>query len=384
MVFFRRGALAPDQIALLVLAIVGFALAALFIFGVLKNENLNERELCGLSILERATVPGIVENLIPLNCFTEKVCITPKKNIFKKIGSSGKSACKQFAGETNVRDVAVIVDNNPEHQKESANIIQREVANSMFDCWKMTGAGKLDLWTSAGTDLPSKLLEEAAGSIDLKVSEIEPRCLVCSRVSISEEFYKENKLIDDAILKKIDYNLFMSREKVPGSSLTYIQAFTDESVGTGYSAIPKGDNTDISNLANKPIGSSQIAIVFTQIKVPNVESTDQFWNTFRSGAIMGGLAAISSPGKKAALLLPGPGWVKALFQIVSIGAVATTLAYDSGITTIENQALSAATCGNFESKISGGEQRGCSLVKLMNWDVEGINDLCIGGIEGNP
>ncbi len=384
MVFFKRGALAPDQIALLILAIVGFALAALFIFGVFKNENLSERELCGLSILERATVPGIVENLIPLNCFTEKICITPKKGLFKKIGSSGKSACKQFAGEKNVRDVEVVVDNNPVHQKETAEIIQREVANVMFDCWKMTGTGKLDIWTTAGTDVSEEIIEGALEKIDLMALKIQPRCIICSRIAISDDFYKENKLIDEAILKKIDYNAFMSKEKVPGSSLTYLQSFTDESVGTGYSTIPREDNENLPNSLDKPKGSSQIAVVFTQIKVPNVKPEDQFWRTFKSGVIMGGLTAISGPGKIASYLAPGPGWFKAVFKVVSIGAVSTVLAYNAEATTIKNQALSAVTCGNFESKISGGEQKGCSLVKLMNWDVAEINDLCVGGIEGNP
>jgi hypothetical protein len=440
----RRGALAPDQIALLILAIAGFALVALFLFGVFDNEDLSERELCKLSVLSRATVPGVVEDAVPLNCYTEKICITAKKGFFKKTGEffsrpqaatgiSEKSACKQFAGEENIRDIEVVVDNNPINQKKSAKIIQGEVANAMYDCWTMTGQGKLDIWTtSEGKDFGEKIVETGLEGLNLIETTVEPRCIVCSRVAFSDYFYQEDKKVQGAILKQVDYNLYLSREKVPGSSLTYIQTFTDESVGSGYGAInlqetliPYIGRNDLTaeefsrvkeiltqvkdSIAGaddrKPLEellksdenikkflqgfdkqssapSSQIAIVFTQIKVPNIKPNDAYWNAFGSGAVVGVLGAISGPGKIASLLIPGPGWVKALFKIGSIGAISLNLAINAEETTIKNQALSAATCGSFESKLAG-DQKGCSLVKLMDWSVEGINNLCQGGIEGN-
>lgn len=446
MMFTKRGALAPDQIAMLILAVVGFALVALFLFGVFDNEDLTDRELCRLSILSRATVPGVLEDKVPLNCYTEKICITARKGFFKKIGerfsnpqaaigASEKSACKQFAGEDNVRDVEVVVDKNPNNQKESLKIIQSEVANAMFDCWAMTGQGKLDIWTTdSSKSFEGQLADKALSEVNLKQVSVEPKCIVCSRLAFSDYLYEENKKLKDetqvGLLDQIDYNLYLSREKVPGSSLTYLQTFTDESVGSGYGAITaqekltkyagrtlsseelsevKGILTDIKNANPSDIGninellanddklknflnglekqstsaSSQIAIVFTQIKISNIDPNDAYWNAFNSGAVVGGLAAVSGPGKIASFFIPGPGWLKAVFKLGAIGATSLNLASSAEETVVKNQALSTATCGNFESKVPGGEQRGCSLVKLMDWSVDGINNLCSGGIDGN-
>lgn len=102
----KIGELSSQQIVLIVLAILGFVIASMFVFGVFGNNDLTERDLCKLSIVSRATVPGILEQAVPLNCYTEKVCITLDKGGFLGIGAKDNS-CKQFAGEENVRNVEV-------------------------------------------------------------------------------------------------------------------------------------------------------------------------------------------------------------------------------------------------------------------------------------
>ncbi len=434
MVFFKRGALAPDQIALLILAVVGFALAAMFLFGVFENKELSERELCRLSILSKTTISGVVQTNTPLNCFTEKICLTPKKNFLNKLGDSEKSSCKQFAGETNIREVEVGIDDNPVHQKESANIIQREVANAMFDCWAMTGQGKMDIWgTGGGIDLKGGV-SGIFKTLGLTTGTIAPHCLVCSRVAFSDDFFEgkdiENK---NAVLSRMDFNSFFSREKVPGSSLTYLQTFTDESVGSGLmnnpvfkdnvftkaygrkdltdgeiDEIKKYLRTDAEKIKDEdikkntleeldestnqeiisyfdsrplPIDSKQIAIVFTQIKVSNVDPNDVFWLTAGKGAIAGvGLAGTTN---SVVSLMPFGKIAKVITEIVAAGAIITSMSFKAKMVTQENQAVSALSCGSLQSSNKEDNVQGCSFVKLMDWSANNLNTLCSGGIEGN-
>ena len=356
-----------------------------------------------------------------MNCFTEKVCITADKGGFLGIGGKDNS-CKQFAGEGNVRTVEVKLA----EREKTLETIQREVANSMFDCWMMTGQGKMDIFEKySSSDIVGKVAEASLSYAKLNLQDIKTQCIVCSRVAFSDALIDADK---DRILSDIDYNDFMSREKVPGSSLTYFKAFTDEGVGAGYGAI-KGNEEKLSKyygqssfsqsevgeikiILNEQLGTSiteddknsidllsqddlikyfaepskskgrQIAIVFAQIKVPSLVPEDQYWNSLRNGAIIGGLGLVGRPGKIVSLLIPGAGWFKALTLVAGVGVTSLNLAFGAEETVRKNQALSAATCGTFESKIEG-EQKGCSLVKLVNWDIDTINNLCTGGIEGN-
>jgi len=422
----KKGAILSSELVVMISVILGAIFVALWFFGFFDNGSLTERETCGLSILSRATVPSVVQQGIPLSCFTEKVCITTKEGF---LGIGGKdNECEQFSGDENVRTVYVKVDGGIGDVK-AVDTIQREVANAMFDCWIMAGQGKLDIFNNyKSKDAIGLLGESALEYTNFKIPEINTNCIVCSRVAFSDSLIEADK---NGFLDDIDYNAFMSREKVPGSSLTYFQAFTDESVGSGYGSIGGSeslskyfgktelDDSDIADIKNilelqfrnqpeqlkevnkmfedeskveqklisylsnlsKPVSSDQIAVVFTQIKVPAKAAETQYWDTFQNGVILGGVAAISGPGKIASYLLPGPGWLKLLYKIGTIGAVSYNLASDAEKTTEGNQALAAATCGDFQSTI-GQDEKGCSLVKLVNWNANTINSLC-ADIEGN-
>ncbi|MEK6909050.1 MAG: hypothetical protein AABX23_03300 [Nanoarchaeota archaeon] len=422
----KKGDLVSSQLALIIATIVGFAILAFALFQVFENRDLSERDLCRLSIISRATVPSVVQQAIPLNCHTEKICITVNEGFFDSFTIFGnqKSDCKQFAGEKNVADIKVKMSSDIGEQTQTLETIQRKVANAMFDCWYMTGQGKMDIFTQSsnyGKDIEDILANTATETLGLAIPKIKPACVICSRVAFSDKLIEADKQLKQlGILKQINYNTYMSREKVPRSSLTYFQAFTDPSAGTGYSSIGdteglsqyfgKTDLTPeefanakavlleqfknqpvekaeiekmlepklVSYLANlkKATSSNQIAIVFSQIKVPSIKEDDAFWNTLQNGAILGGITALSGPGKIASFLIPGPGWYKALFTIAAVGGTSLSLASDASSAVSANQALSAATCGKFESTLSETEKKGCSLVKLMNWDVNSINGIC--------
>lgn len=359
----KRGELTSTQIVTIILALVGFALVGLALYSIFEDDSLTNRDICRLSILSRATVPALGQQLVPLNCQTEKICITV----------DGKNNdCKQFAGEKNVRKVEVKVDGGL-NDARAIETIQREVANAMYDCWLMTGQGKLDIFPPGNSDGSTwSFVEQITAEMDLNSVSVKPSCIVCSRLAFSDALYESDKQFN--FLKDIDYNNFMSTQVVPGTTRTYTSVFTGES-GTGYASIAQEESLGEKPKGfNEPKGSSHFAVVFAQIKVSGEEPKDQFWNTLKAGGIVGGVAAVSSPGSILSVPLT-------IIKILTVGAISTNLAFNAESTTSENQAISAATCGNFESTIEG--QKGCSLVKLMDWNVNEVNSLCSGGIEGN-
>ena len=84
-----------------------------------------------MSVLERTSVPGVLEKYIPLNCPTEKICLT-----------SGED-CPQFAGFKEIRKEKL-----PSDEEEAAQEISEEIAEAMYSCWLNMGEGKLDLFSS--------------------------------------------------------------------------------------------------------------------------------------------------------------------------------------------------------------------------------------------
>ncbi len=414
----RKGELTSTQVVTIILAIIGFVLVGLGLYTIFEDDTLTNRDLCRLSILSRATVPSAGQQFVPLNCQTEKICITVDDGAI--FGFGGKdTSCKQFAGEKNIRTVEVKVSENQIKNDKAVDTIQREVANAMYDCWLMTGQGKLDIFPPGdGTSTPAvEFLKQLGAGVDLNVVTVKPSCIVCSRVAFSDALYEADKKFN--FLKDINLNNFLETQRVPGTEKSYNFMFTGEE-GTGYGSIAQDEGIsayigkttltekeyqDFKNLVTntkfvmtpeqralyeeavktkasaevylgkfkRPTASNQLSIIFAQIKVSGETSKDAFWNAMTTGGIAGGVAAISSPG--SVLSLP-----VGILKVLGFGAVATTLAYSAEANTIANHALSATTCGQFESTDAG--QKGCSLVKLMNWDAKNVNSLCYN-IEGN-
>ncbi|MEK6894616.1 MAG: hypothetical protein AABX10_04085 [Nanoarchaeota archaeon] len=368
----RKGELTSTQVITIILAIIGFVLVGLGLYTIFEDDSLTNRDLCRLSILSRATVPSAGQQFVPLNCQTEKVCITVDDGAI--LGFGGKdTSCKQFAGEKNIRTVEVKVSQNALVNDKAVDTIQREVANAMYDCWIMTGQGKLDIFPPGdGTSTPAtEFLKQLTAGVDLNVVPVKPSCVVCSRVAFSDALYESDK--EFKFLKYIDFNRFLeSQQPVPGTEKSYTSIFTGEE-GTGYGSIAESESTGTKPIGYSVTSSNQIAVVFAQIKVSGETESSAFWNAMITGGIAGGIAAISSPGS----VLPLP---VGILKVLGVGAVATTLAYSAEANTNANHALSATTCKQFESTMAG--QKGCSLVRLMSWDAKNVNSLCYN-IEGN-
>ena len=364
----KIGELTSTQIVMIVIALVGFLVVALFFVGIWElHEETTGKELCKLSILERAKAPA-GKAIFPLECTTEKICITGNK----------KEGCKQFAGEE-VRNVII----NLNDVEKSAKKIEEEIAYAIYSCWAMTGEGKLDiLGEESVVDYTTKWL-----GLDVFGSGVsKPSCIVCSRIAIGEDV----KTNENNILGKVNVNKYLSKTKVPGSSQTYLELFTDGGVRnlpvvseTNTEAQQNLDNVNEDLGIQDSNGSDQLAIVFSQMLW---KEKDEFKNAMMAGGIVTGASVIIG----IALIGTGVGAVVGVAVIakgVLIGAAAGgVVGLSAGISTkfeqSQNQILTAGHCGKIEGASNDG-QMGCSFVKTIGWDVEVVNKLCPGGIEGN-
>ncbi|MDP4039381.1 MAG: hypothetical protein Q8P57_02270 [Candidatus Pacearchaeota archaeon] len=371
----RKGeGLSARAIILLVLTIAGFLIAAMFLLLHLNQDDLTRQELCHLSIVERATAPGLAEKAIPLQCFTEKICITTDKN----------EECKKFSGEEKVR---IVVVDMPESKTEKGYLakknavvktIEEESANAMYDCWRMTGQGKLDVFkgSSSGATGTVQDILGVLGS-DIKIDIKQPKCIVCSRLALSEDLIEKDGKIrgigTDRILDSVDVNGYLESQTVPGSTLTYLQTFTDEGVRS-YAGINRVDESTnpqgkISESAN------QIAMIFMQIKTEENPSAVGEEAALSAGIAIGGGGLMTGLGRKIISSHPFVSFLAAT------GAVGGAYLYSSGVAS-DNQAISTAVCGEYLND-ENDAKLGCSLVKPIKWDAGLVNDLCPGGTEGN-
>ncbi|MCH7567871.1 MAG: hypothetical protein IIA87_00445 [Nanoarchaeota archaeon] len=341
--FSKKGELTSTQIIGIVLAIAGFIVVLIFLAIIFKDKGETNRELCLLSVITRATAPDVLQYKIPLKCTTDKICMTSK--LF-----GGK--CKQFAGEENVRVVKL-----KGNVKEKARIIERESANAMFDCWSMMGEGKVDLFHN----LPEKFIGSSG----------EPTCVICSRVAVSDD-------VDELILKEVDLGEYLRKNQVPGSSLTYLQTFTDRSVNAYASE--EGVNFESPNEKNKApkeirgLSDNQIAFVFSQVKTEKVGDV----LTSLGGAVVGTAFVIPGNLKIARALFLGP---QAIVTVLVVGGVAAAVGFNA----YSGRTAAAGYCGNFVSNVEEGKVRsGCSLVQAVNYNVQDINALCPSNVQGSP
>lgn len=363
----KKGQIAPTTIVSIILVIGALILGLLFYFGIFGNKDLEQRDLCRLSILSRATLPGVTQQAVPLNCRTDKICITTGKSAFSIFGDK-KSDCEQFAGEKNVRDVSIDVSNPTKAREE----IEKLYADTMYNCWLMTGQGKLDVFRGTTDGAGTTALATLAGiatNLDKLIIEVKPQCIVCSRLAISNELVGNDSL---SVLSGLNFNKYLATEKVPdGSGLTYLQKFTDESVN-GFA--PASDVDLSSSRNNTGLLSRQLAIIFMQIKFEGNSTEIGKEAALLTGTTIAGAVFTSPVGK----VVPGGTIGGAVLTLAGAG-----FAYLAAENIVEsNQGVTLAACNKYQEDKEKA-LAGCSLIKPVKWDVKEVNSLCFGGIEGN-
>ena len=355
----KKGDISAATVVGIVIAIVGFAIVLLFYSALKEGSGVNaQREVCRLSVLTRATEQSITgTSAIPIKCTTEKVCLT--------YGDK----CKQFAGEENVRTVKL-----PGDDGKAAEVIEMESANAMFDCWSMIGEGKFDLFNQKAVQ---EFALNAAGST----------CVICSRVAIAPDVEAKREM-----LRRVNINEYMKENNVPGSSLTYLQAFVGDKGINAYAkskiefdekdSLKESDNLVVNEKILLERDGSEKAFVFMQIKAP--EFKDSILNSLKLlGATAAGSTFVAPVTTfKTAAKLANP---YVLAGTVVIAAGFAGYLYTNVLESQENfeQLVSAGYCGEIESTDKSENRFACSTVQGLDYDVGTINKLC-GSIQGYP
>lgn len=358
----KKGEVSSYQIVVLVLAVIGFVIILAVIYGIYENK-YSDKEICHLSVWGRATSPGIASGYIPLKCSASKVCITDPSE--KEWGECES----RFGPDSGAQVIKLSGDARAKAQK-----IEEISANAMYDCWDMMGRGKLSLFT---TNMNA-----------IGYSPVESSCVVCSRVAVDESVRAEDmkdkngEVTKQGVLDKVDINKYLQENLVPGSSLTYSQAF-----GTSSRTFAKAEDGLFSDVKveDKATGSlesnkdhREIAFVFMQIDT--IKEFEAIKNqlgvagtaaafTFSTPIVRGTAWSVVTAGAKnpyawLALVIAGVG---------SMGYGEYTAAQG------REMAAGPGYCGSFTSQVDA--KQGCSVVKALDWDASSINYLC-KNIEG--
>jgi hypothetical protein len=349
------------------LTIIIIILAAIPVFVIVSKliiggEDAAEKDICQLSVLTKATTPEALQSQIPLDCRTQKICLSyDDRSFVEKIPLVGKrkESCSQFAGIENYVTIDL-----PKDFDEAAEVINEVTANALYDCWNMMGEGKLDLFGTVSSWL-------GFGGDPM------PTCVVCSRVALAQNVPVE-------IRNKVDVNKYMKDNLVPLSDITYLQYFAGDNRPSSYAPVDiqnfsnliKDKGTIIDDSMIKP--SDELAIVFMQVK-----TADSITDVVKNIGLVGGVG-IAVAG---AFILPA---LPAVALVASAGTIATGLgvgllsgavitggaATIGGFNTYFGQLAAIGYCGKFASK-NGDGKLGCSILRAVDYSDKSINAFCI-------
>lgn len=326
----KKGELTSAQIIGIILLIMGFVIILIFTLTILDLKTYSTDELCRLSILSRATSPKSTQELIPLKCTTKKICIT------------GGSDCEDYKGEKNVADSIKVAPSG----EQTKTKIEETVANEMYDCWKMVGEGKLDLFGGN----PSHFL--ALDSLGMK----ESTCIICARIKAKD--------ISPDTLNSVNLNDYLESAQVKdGTGDTYLEKFTNHQLRS----YPKEFEDKFTDNAKEE--ADEIAIIFMQINTEKDELTAGLDTGLTSAAFVFGTGAYSIP--KLSLIVP----LAKLTALVGLGTGGV-----AAFQTWRSRNLAAGYCGELTS--AKESRNGCSVITTFNYDhPEALAQYC-GTIEG--
>lgn len=326
----KKGELMTSQIVGFILLIISFIIVLWIYFQIAFPEQI-DRTTCHESVVLRATLGAVTPldigtKFTPLQCKTEKICIG--------------GDCKEFEGAKNVLNIkAKDIDDDRD--------VEKVIAQEMVDCWTMMGAGKVAVFT---TDIPAQY----------HLSKLASTCVVCSRIAISDNIDK--KIVDE--VNPMDY---MFNHKVPGEEVSYYEFFSGDSSGA----------TIQEDIMKEQIGSEknapEVAVVFMQA----LAADDDVWSivkkdvtTILIGGVgigqMGGGFVLTSAAKVIGTKVLG---VAAIVGGVAVGGMQTYYVF-------KNRDIIAGYCGD----VSLGETKGCSVVRVIPYDVENLKNYC-GNLE---
>lgn len=362
-----------SEIVIWVIVVLGFVMVLYFLLFGLDLGGMSDDELCKLSILTRASAPTEAQGIVPLNCNTKKICLT---------GKDGGKCEKEFAGEKNVKIIKL-----PNDDAKATKQIEEETANAFYDCWKMSGKGRLDLFGGYAV----------SRGLDNKL----PVCIICSRVAIDDKYRTKHA----KVIEMVDVHGYIDKTIIPKQKITYSEAFAPNQRFGSYANTEvinalsgKGDklkDIEVRGLnepgtaitqtlgTGTPKDVNEIAIIFSQIRPQNFGDA---WTNVHKDIL--GISAGVGFLMPATVYAAGKWVFKAAGAKIIFGlALATEVAGSLYIAhnVYEGKQVAAGYCGEFVSNVDKTKvsNEGCSLISTMPYDADFINKLC-PQIEGWP
>ncbi len=291
----KKAAIVQYTLITIIILLASAAIVLLFLKAFPFSETI-DKEACRTSVALRneAYLRGenILPEIVPLKCKTEEITITT----------------------------------------ENEELIKRNLANAMYDCWWMMGEGKMQpfaesTWRNFGF--------EGAQSA----------CVICSTI----EFDKGSKN------KKIDLLPYLVTSKIPLKDITYFEYFTD-----------KADKGLATQLTTTSIDTNKVyTVVFMGVRGKS------FWDVLKADAgalgLTAGATAFVAGGKGISKLIgvvskiPVAGWI--VTGVVVVGTLAT-------------QAIITANSNAYVAQRCDGEWEGCYQIILSELTPEQINSVC--------
>jgi hypothetical protein len=193
----KKGDMTIGTLITIIVLLIGFAIVLYFIYQILFNQQV-DREACHQSIIFRATLPafGGISEAVNLKCKTEKICITS--------GLIGGS-CPDFSGSSGITKVRV----------SNIEDIERTIAQSIADCWSMTGEGKVDLfsqWIATNYGFGS----------------VYPSCIICTRIAFDSVSLNKTGLTPQK-LQTMNVNQYMLTHAMPNKQISYYEFMVGKS-----------------------------------------------------------------------------------------------------------------------------------------------------------
>jgi len=349
----KKGAMSVSFIIGLVIVLFGFAVLLFFYYQIAQGFNV-DREVCHTSVVTRGTLPSIAQDVVPLKCQTQKICISGKL--------IGRGNCEEFENEKSVKTIRV------SNSADSLEKIERAYAMEMLDCWTMMGAGELSLYSQA-------LAKESGFGV------VYPTCVICSRVAVDEESLNE---VD---FSKMDLYDYMARHVVPETDKTYLQIISGKdnsgfSLKEGSFSLDINDDENVNGefefedsfkLEDTP---KETAILFMQISAPQHKKV--FSNTFWTATGITTATGFSATGRSVAIRIAKATGLKG--GVIGAALVAAGLGVQHGFVAY-NRAVTASKC----SVIGVGDEavEGCSVLGVMDYETENILKYC-GVVESIP
>lgn len=362
----KKGEISTSYLVGIILTLMGAVVLILVITSFNWNKS-TDQQVCKSSVSLRGTLPEMAKGFTPLNCKTEKLCISAGgflskgdncKDLFQSVEEieSKKISSKEFISESGV---------------DAKTEIEKIIAKKVIECWETMGAGKISIENSK--------ISESFG-----LGKTTSFCVICSRIDIDNSVLEKYNLQRNnlSIINPFEYMKTRKYPQTNGSYLDYVTGTGSNGRGAAFGGdyiIQEIKEFD-GNVSEKDVEDNekefkQLAIVFSQASSPE---TSQVWTNYLTATLVGGVGAYKILPVGALSKFAGS------FSTTGVAVAAGVFALAAGAIQVNvwnNQALTASYCGDLTNP--SGAVKGCSVVRVVPYDAEELTAYC-GVIDGYP